>query len=586
MILSKQTISKGIILLTILLVALSSCEMIAPQNPTPAVPQSTPTPIINVNPQSSGVMVLQTNEVRSIIQATVPPFDLDAQLELEREAVVDFEELVQETTIIINVDANRINHTISPLIYGVGSANAGYLENTNINLNSWGGDASSRYNWRLGNAWNRGLSGNYANTNLAYLGDDAALDFIQDSQDANAAVHFTLPTLGWVAKDNSVLNCTFPVNGVCTTGQAASCQSPGPTTDPTITSIPSNIDDVIEFVQHLNNKTAGVDILAIMHEPESWGTVHYDVHPTCTTYEEILNTYLDYAVPLRNMLPDVELAGPSTCCWPFYWGTQAGPQDTADHNDQLFLPWFLDQLHAHDTETGQRTLDVLDIHYTSDFDNLGADDARLRATNSLWDRNYQDEGTIREAIYLIPRMKELIAQHYPGTKLGLGEWSFGADWTVNGSLAIADALGIFGREGLYYASYQYHPEIESPGYYAFKIFTNYNDVGGKFGDQSVLAASTHPDYISSYAAIDSETGNLHLILVNKLNIYSQKEININISGFVPTPIIRDFRYDGPTFQGTEDGIQFETAEVELRNNGFNYILPPSSITHLVLRPEG
>ena len=31
------------------------------------------------------------------------------------------------------------------------------------------------------------------------------------------------------------------------------------------------------------------------NEPELWGDTHYDVHPTCPTYEEILDKYLTYA---------------------------------------------------------------------------------------------------------------------------------------------------------------------------------------------------------------------------------------------------------------------------------------------------
>ena len=31
------------------------------------------------------------------------------------------------------------------------------------------------------------------------------------------------------------------------------------------------------------------------NEPELWGYTHYDVHPECPTYEEILDKYLTYA---------------------------------------------------------------------------------------------------------------------------------------------------------------------------------------------------------------------------------------------------------------------------------------------------
>jgi hypothetical protein len=30
-------------------------------------------------------------------------------------------------------------------------------------------------------------------------------------------------------------------------------------------------------------------------------------------------------------------------------------------------------------------------------------------------------------------MKQLLAEHYPGTKLGISEWNWGADKTTNGT---------------------------------------------------------------------------------------------------------------------------------------------------------
>ena len=77
------------------------------------------------------------------------------------------------------------------------------------------------------------------------------------------------------------------------------------------------------------------------NEPELWGYTHYDVHPTCTTYEEILEKYLTYAAVVRQVAPDAELAGPVTCCWFSYWYTAPGPI-SGDY--QEFLPWFLDRV--------------------------------------------------------------------------------------------------------------------------------------------------------------------------------------------------------------------------------------------------
>ena len=83
--------------------------------------------------------------------------------------------------------------------------------------------------------------------------------------------------------------------------------------------------------------------------------------------------------------------------------------------------------------------------------------ARLQAPRSLWDPTYTEKswitGTWGKPIRLIPWLLERIAERYPGTKLAMTEYNFGAGDHISGGLAQADVLGIFGREGLYLGNY-------------------------------------------------------------------------------------------------------------------------------------
>ena len=88
---------------------------------------------------------------------------------------------------------------------------------------------------------------------------------------------------------------------------------------------------------------------------------------------------------------------------------------------------------------------------------------------------------------LIPRLRDWINRYYPGTRLAIGEWNWGADKTMNGALAIADVLGIFGREGVDMAAYWTSPPADSPGARAFAMYTNYDGQGRGFGDQTLAA---------------------------------------------------------------------------------------------------
>ena len=75
-------------------------------------------------------------------------------------------------------------------------------------------------------------------------------------------------------------------------------------------------------------------------------------------------------------------------------------------------------------------------------------------------------------------MREKIAKHYPGTKIGVTEYSFGGTTHISSAIAEADALGIFGREGVFAANYY---EIASPGNYAYAAFDSYLNYGGTGG---------------------------------------------------------------------------------------------------------
>jgi hypothetical protein len=225
-----------------------------------------------------------------------------------------------------------------------------------------------------------------------------------------------------------------------------------------------------------------------------------------------------------------------TCCWFSYWNTAPGP---ASGGSDPFVEWFLDQVRHHDEAGGARTLDVLDVHYYPQS-NVFNDDTdsetaarRLRSVRSLYDSDYADESWIGEPIWFIPRMLETIENHYPGTRLGITEWNFGADRSMNGALAIADALGIFGREGVFLASYWQYPEPGSPGSFAFAIHGNYDGAGSSFSGIALPATSPDVDVLASFAALDPDSGHLKVMLINK-QLDQNLTVRLELTGFAAT----------------------------------------------------
>lgn len=162
-----------------------------------------------------------------------------------------------------------------------------------------------------------------------------------------------------------------------------------------------------------------------------------------------------------------------------------GYTDNAAHNNTDWLPYFLTQMQAQAKTTGKRLLDYLDIHYYFAADTSANDDAakalRLRLSRSFWDPSYVDESWIGTStpsssqpnatiVQLIPRMKSLIAQHYPGTKLSISEWSSTDDSDITGGLLVADSLGIFGKYKLDAATYWYDPDKSAAAGLAFWLY--------------------------------------------------------------------------------------------------------------------
>jgi hypothetical protein len=483
----------------------------------------------------------------------------------------------------VKVDLTTTLHPISPYIYGIAGNKLAYMQSLRPRLTNWGGNPTSRYNWELGNAFNAGSDWEYRNTDYGNPPGSVTDQFIEDARAVGADVRITLPTLGWVARDADSETCSFTgPDGKCY-NPGATCQKPGAKADPNKANIPVDVDWVVRWVQHmLDQKGYNVRFLAMDNEPDLWGYTHYDVHPDCSTYQEILDKYLTYATAVRAVAPKAELLGPVSCCWFFYWNSPAGDADRAQHGNQEFLPWFLAQVRAHDEKAGVRTLDALDIHYYpenvyNDKSDAATAAARLEATRGLWDGGYVDPSWIAQPVRLIPRMKQVIAEHYPGTKLFISEWNFGGDKSMSGALAIADALGIFGQEDLYAASYYQSPELDSPGFFGFKMYTNYDDEGGRFGDIALPASSPKRQQVAAYAARDSQTGKVTILLINKLPDQSLP-ITLQLAGLTATQA-ELFRYG----QDHPEGIERQVAEV---GPDTNLVLPPYSITLLVVPPDG
>jgi hypothetical protein len=144
----------------------------------------------------------------------------------------------------------------------------------------------------------------------------------------------------------------------------------------------------------------------------------------------------------------------------------------------------------------------------------------------------------------------------PGTKISLSEYNWGALDAMNGALAQADALGIFGREGLDLATLWAPPSASQPGAYAFRMFRNYDGEGAAFGDTSLRATSSDPDKLAIYAA---ERGDktLTIMIINKSDQDLSSTVALQNASVQES--VHVYRYSSAKLDAIEHGIDIKVA---------------------------
>jgi hypothetical protein len=506
----------------------------------------------------------------------------------------------------LSVDASAARHTISPDIYGLNGADPAFAEEIGMPVARWGGNASSRYNFK-NHTYNTGSDWYFENI----VADDehSVEGMVTSSLDRGVKPVVTVPMIGWVAKDSPASHpfaCGFPATRFpkqdafdqwdpnCGNGKLDDKNLTG---EPTDTSVKADASFAGEMVSHLvktfgTAAQGGVPIYELDNEPSLWTSTHRDVHPEPVSYDELGDKGTATAAAIKAADPSAAVLGPSGwgyCEWIASGLDGCAPgADATAHGGLNLSQWYLQNMKEYsDAHGGKRFLDYFDQHFypqISGEKNAEANALRLRSTRSLWDPTYVEEswigpdGVNAPPLQFIRTMKAWIAQYYPGTKTAITEYNWGALDDINGALTQADILGIFGREGLDLATMWGEPKPTDPGAYAFRMYRNYDGAGGRFGDVSVSATATDQDKLSVYAAQRSSDKALTVMVVNKTG--GDLTAPLSVAGFDTTGTAQRFTY-GPT----DLGAIVHDADLKVSSGRVDPTYPANSITLLVL-PQG
>jgi hypothetical protein len=469
----------------------------------------------------------------------------------------------QATAIQFDVDAAADVKPISRFIYGINQFHLvqdgmnGHF--SNLTFNRLGGNRLTDYNW-TNNASNAGNDYHFESDDYLVMGP--LFKGVADSPGGAC-----IPSIHASAQHNAALLLTIPINGFVSAHKLptpndvrkipdyfkAEFRSEQPRKNAPFTLTPDPDSPIIyedEFVNWVKTKYPYAESdpihpiwFSLDNEPDLWQSTHLEVHPDPVTYAEVVRKNIDYAAAAKDVMPGTLIFGPVD----YGWHGMQTLQDAPDGNGRDWLDFYLDQMAAAEKKAGKRLLDVLDVHYYPEATGNGVRimgspnntppvaAARVQATRSLWDPSFTETSWITEKsthgpIRLLPLLQEKIAAHYPGTKLALTEYEFGGGDDISGAIAQADALGIFGVQGLFAAALWPGRHIPFSSA-AFDMYRNFDGNNGSFGDISVKAQTSNIEDSAIYASKDSANpGTMVIVVINRTDQPQPTQLHLHNAG--------------------------------------------------------
>jgi hypothetical protein len=531
----------------------------------------------------------------------------------------------------ISVDAAAGLQPINPDVYGVATFGLSpqLAEAMRVPLQRWGGDGVTRYDWQYNTSNSGGdwfyIGGAQGGSSVPSATPDADE---RVAQETGGTMLMTIPLIPWIAGP-APSECSFATppyppqswySWAVTLPDGARCgfDDTAPTlsgnwvdTDIAQNHVANSPAVQAAWVQHLvstfgSAARGGVGIYEMDNEPGGWSNTHRDVHPHLTGWNELVGDTEAYAGAVKTTDPSAQVDGPGD----FNWWDSLGPQgdNSGVHGLQYLAQYYLQQIAAYqaspawkNAHPGQRVIDDFDEHYypsappgVSSIGLAPATDAanqqaRLDSTCTLWEASCSVDGTT-QSVGLLPKLKSWIATYDPGIPPAVSEYDWGGHESLNGALAEADVLGIFGAQGVGLASMWGVPTVTAgvpqPVVFAFEMYRNYDREGDGFGNESVAAtsggaANQGANQLAVYGAQRTVDGALTVMVVNKTA--NDLTSPLSITGFpgatAPGAMAQVYSYSAANLDAV-------VRQPDLALAAGQATFPADSVTLLVIPPAG
>jgi hypothetical protein len=515
----------------------------------------------------------------------------------------------------VTVDLGARTKPINPLIYGVSFGDQEMLHEMGVTTRRVGGNENSPYDWKtgytsLGHDW---FFQNRKAPETPHPEQNRwAMAFPVDKK-WGIESYLTLPAMGWVAKDATSFGFPRKVypdqaefagdrpdagNGKRVVkdkrGKPVMGEDGKPkTVDISIKPGESHngkkvsVEEQTELLSYSIEKSGfgkaasgGIKYVCLDNEPMIWWTSHRDMIGSQMGYEDYWNHMLPYATRLKEIDPDVEIAGPALWGWTAYfysakdahwvkyengdkWDRDRLPEHGVKHQKTPFLKWWLAKAGEYKKQHAKALFDIVDVHVYPNMKTLErpkeeqTDDPRvmefrIESIKSLWDPKWRTKDTwmgeeTGGKLAILPMIKGWIDEGNPGMKFSVGEyeWSgWDGGYDISGAVAQVEVLRVFAEQGVDMAYYWANPRKNSPVFFAFKMLRNPDGKHTAIGDSYLPAKVSRPDDVQAFVTRSAkDEAKLSFVFLNK-RVKKSARIKLKLSAPLPEQAVVPYELSG------------------------------------------
>jgi hypothetical protein len=295
----------------------------------------------------------------------------------------------------------------------------------------WGGNTSSRFNFKIGNIWNAGSDWHYANVTRGSR--SLWIDWIRFHRDGGRDVIFTVPILGWLAKDGT------------TRGEPSS-------PNPSRTSVPMSDEDFKSLIAKLRDTLPSQErIYPLDNEPFQWHSIHGDAISKKIEPKEFARRWLKYAKLVREVDEQALISGPGLWGWADLPNLDPFLETVIGESDSRGNP-YLNIVSAGIYPQNKRLLeDLSDITGNSRSTQTNQDELaelRVSTTANLDDETFVDPSWIGKPVSYFQNIEKSVSfwsnkkglQPHKRPSIGIAEYNWGGHFTEGGAAAQAILL--------------------------------------------------------------------------------------------------------------------------------------------------